>query len=192
MRSQNATGLLLSGVNTENNTISLYYDLNCLLKRSRCSKQETQIDVRYSITQWECKTSKRSENRLSTNQKGVQKSLLIPPVFGLGWSKRQIVPLWVSKDCLGSRCGWALRAVTRLFLFWPLQSQWWRTLRHHVRGPKAPIDPGSYVMECFSIQFLFFKQNLKISCVQLTSAALRTFWTHEDTFQASTVTLSCC
>lgn len=83
-RSQNATGLLLSGVNTENNNISPYYDLNCLLKRSRCSKQETQIAVRYSATQQEYKTNKRSENRLSANQNSVQKSLLIPPVFGLG------------------------------------------------------------------------------------------------------------
>lgn len=117
---------------------------------------------------------------MSANQKGVQKSLLIPPVLGWGWSNMQIVPVWISKDCLGSRCRWTFQAVARLLLVWPLfavpvlestETPWNCPQSTHRSGPCVTGE----IMCYFSIQFLFFKQNLKISCVQLSPGPLRTF-----------------
>lgn len=84
-------------------------------------------------------------------------------------------------------------AVARLLLIWPWSAMpVVESTETPCNGPKS--THRSRVIVCweimcyFSIQFLFFKQNLKISCVQLSSAALRT-WGHVSGISSDTVML---
>lgn len=97
-RFQNATQLLPSGVNTDNDNISPYDDLNCLLKRSRCSKLDNPNTCEIFRNAAEIQTSQIKECKPEGSAKG---TAYLPSV----WLRlEQVFHVWVSKDCLRSRC----------------------------------------------------------------------------------------